>query len=355
MVSRICKYCWVVFEGWPQSKVCRNCLSIQRAKWWAASWSKMSDEDKKKRSKKMSDMLRCLRQNTNEFVEKKRIASRHKRYDWLSDERKKEITKKQIESNKKRYKESWKIKYKANWKWYTKWWEIKIVWLNQYRVNIYNLFKWKICKYCWEWYYGRNMWKDFCSKECYEKYRTEIWWIWIHKCKMCWKEFKPKRQKNSTYCSVQCANRDREVNHKVISDINLSRWKWLEWLWYTPFYEFPLWNLSYDIQIWDNILIEINPTAFHSSTYSPYWGKYIKGKMYHYDKTHYAINNWYKCINIRDWTTKDEVLDMINKDFIYEWEPNLRWCNHKTGELYNDKIKNKYTVWLYDSWNINFI
>ena len=355
MVGRVCKYCWTQFEWWYQSKVCPKCMSIQRAKWWKASRNKMSNDDKKKRIEKMVLGSKENLKIHNKAIQEKRLVSRYKWYNWLDAFTKQEIWKKKNAAREKKKKEKWKVRKTINGRYYTKNDKIFIVWFSKYTRDIYHILKSRICKYCWKWYYNRHMWKDFCSKECYEKYRTEIWWIWFHKCKMCWKEFKPRRIKNSTYCSVQCANRDREINHKVISDINLLWGKWLEWLWYTPFYEFPLWNLSYDIQIWDNILIEINPTVFHNSTYSPYWEKYIKEKRYHYNKTHYAIDNWYKCINIRDWTTKDEVLDMINKNFIYEWEPNLHWCNRKTGELYNDKIKNKYTVWLYDSWNIKFI
>lgn len=328
----ICNLCWKTFFWDFRAKHCPECNS-------------------KLRSENMSKMRKAFTKEQEE----KRLASWHKRYDWLSEEDKKEINKKQVNSNKKRYKESWKIKRTVKWKYYYRDWKIKFSWYHKYTRDISYVLKSNVCKYCWKWYYSRHMWKAFCSKGCYEKYRTEIWWIWIHKCKMCWKEFRPKRAINSTYCSVQCANRDREINHKVLSDINISRWEWLKTIWYTPFYEYPLWNLSYDIQIGENILIEVNTSAFHSSTYSPYWDKYIKEKMYHYNKTHYAIDNGYKCINIRDWTTKEEVKQMIEREFIYEWEPRLYWCNRKTGELYNDKVNNKYTVWIYDSWKVKFI
>lgn len=337
----------------PQSRKCPNvvCSICWKTFFWDNRAKHCPECNKSIRSKNMSNM----RKSFTKEQEDKRLASWHKRYDWLNEEDKIEINKKQVNSNKKRYKESWKIKKVIKWKYYYRDWKRRFSGLHKYTRSIFHILKSKVCKYCWEWYYSRHMWKDFCSKKCYEKYRTEIGWIWIHKCKMCWKEFKPKRTINSTYCSVQCANRDREKNHKTLSDINIYWWDWLKTLWYTPSYEYPLGKFSYDISIWNNILIEVNPSAFHSSTYSPYWDKYMKNKMYHYDKTHYAINNGYKCINIRDWTTKEEIIQMIENNFIYEWEPKLHWCNRRTGESYNNKTENKYAVWVYDSWNIKFI
>lgn len=352
---RVCKYCWIEFKWWPQSKVCPACMSIQKAKWWKASWSKMAEEDAVVRKKKASEMLKHTREINLSSREEKRVASRKIWHMSLTEWEKQKIINKQLNTKKQKRKKSWQIKKTIRWKHYYRNWKINFSGMYKYTRDICHILKSRICKYCWEGYYSRHMWKDFCSKQCYEKYRTEIWWIWIHKCKMCWKEFKPKRTINSTYCSVQCANRDREKNHKVLSDTNIYRWGWLKTLWYSPSYEFPLGKFSYDISIWNNILIEINPSAFHSSTYSPYWDKYIKNKMYHYNKTHYAINNGYKCINIRDWTTKDEIVKMLNTDFIYEWVPNLHWCNRKTGDHYDNKIKGRYIVWVYDSWNVKFI
>jgi len=331
----------------PRERTCITC-------WKTFMWDRRAKHCKECNSKSRSENMKNIRTALTYEQKQKAIEWWCKRYDWLPPEEKKKIRDKQIESNLKRMKDSWRIKSKSDGKRYTKNWKINVIWLKKYRVEIYNLFKWKICKCCWKWYYGRNTWKDFCSKECYEKYRAGIWWIWKKICKTCGKEFKPKRAKNSTYCSVQCANRDREINHKTVSDINIERSERLQSLWYSPFLEFPLWDYSYDIQIQGNILIEINPSVFHSFTYSPYWDKYKKDKMYHYNKTQFAIDNWYKCINIRDRTTKNDVLSMIKNDFIYEWAPNLLWCNRRTWELYDHQVEDKYTVWIYDSWTLVF-
>ena len=238
-------------------------------------------------------------------------------------------------------------------KYYRRWWHYRFSWLFEYTREIIHILKSKKCKYCWIQYHHRKMGKDFCSKECYERYRSEIGWIWIHRCKMCWKDFKPKRIKNSTYCSVQCANRDRELRHNIVSSVNLKRKLWFESLWHETHLEFPLWNLSYDIKVWDNILVEINPSSFHSRTRSPYWDKCKKDIMYHYNKTHYAIDNWYKCINIWDRTKEDDVIEMINKDFTYDWLPNLHRVNRKTWELSQDK-NNELIIGVYDCWDIVF-
>lgn len=286
--------------------------------------------------------------------EAKRVESRHKYYNSLSDEEKKELSRKRIEARKMNWEENNKFKQTLSWKYYTKNWIIKFSWFYKYTRDIIHTLKSRVCKYCGKWYYHRKMGKDFCSKECYERYRTEIGRIWIHKCKMCWKEFKPRRTKNSTYCSVQCANRDRELNHCIVSSINLRWNKRFESLWYETYLEFPLWELSYDIKVWDNILVEVNPSAFHSWTWSPYWDKYKKSKMYHYNKTHYAIDNWYKCINIWDRTKEEDVLEMINKDFVYEWPPNLHRVNRRTWELYEDKNDDEMVVGICDWWNIIF-
>ena len=45
---------------------------------------------------------------------------------------------------------------------------------------------------------------------------------------------------------------------------------------------------------------------------------------------------------------------MINKDFVYEWPPNLYWVNRRTWELYEDKNDNELVVGIYDWWSIIF-
>ena len=78
--------------------------------------------------------------------------------------------------------------------------------------------------------------------------------------------------------------------------------------------EFNLGKYSYDFKI-NNILIEINPTITHNSTWSPFD---IKDKKYHYNKTKYAADNGYRCINIWDWDDIDKIIYLLTpKEKIY--------------------------------------
>ena len=115
-------------------------------------------------------------------------------------------------------------------------------------------------------------------------------------------------------------------------------WENLKWenifidKWYSFLKEFPLWNYMYDFKI-NNTLIEINPYAWHNSTWVPNypWAK-IKDKYYHYNKTKYAIDGWYNIINIRDWIDKNTVLSLLNKTTHIKDAPTLHRYNPKSKE-----------------------
>ena len=94
--------------------------------------------------------------------------------------------------------------------------------------------------------------------------------------------------------------------------------------------EFVLGNYSYDFKV-DTILIEINPTITHNTLFSPY-GKH-KGidKNYHIQKTNYAKENGYQCINVWDWDDKDKVLNLLlPKQSIYARNCTLKEVDIKT-------------------------
>lgn len=76
--------------------------------------------------------------------------------------------------------------------------------------------------------------------------------------------------------------------------------------------EFLLENRWYDFKI-GQYLIEINPTATHNSTWSP-WNK-TEGldKYYHADKTDLATKNGYRCIHIWDWDDQNKIVDAFLK------------------------------------------
>lgn len=150
--------------------------------------------------------------------------------------------------------------------------------------------------------------------------------------------------------SSECIN-----SAKIISKINLKYKKILENAWYNVDMEYWFGRYSYDLKVWD-VLIEINPYAYHNSTRAPKW-KEIKPKSYHYNKYNFAKQNWYKCIMVRDWTNNEELLEMIEDvDFHYEWLERLIWYNNATGEHILDngfdegKMEARWFVKIYDCW-----
>lgn len=80
-------------------------------------------------------------------------------------------------------------------------------------------------------------------------------------------------------------------------------------------------NYSYDIEVKDtNIVIEINPTYTHNTTFGSEFRKHLKKSLekdYHYNKTLVAKENGYRCIHIWDWDDKSKIINMLKpKDVI---------------------------------------
>lgn len=73
--------------------------------------------------------------------------------------------------------------------------------------------------------------------------------------------------------------------------------------------EFKLGSYSYDFRVGD-ILIEIDPTATHNSTWHPFKGKGID-RNYHKSKTEYAKENNFRCIHIFDWDDKKKIISIL--------------------------------------------
>lgn len=82
--------------------------------------------------------------------------------------------------------------------------------------------------------------------------------------------------------------------------------------------EYRIGHCSYDLR-YKNLLIEINPSWSHNSTYGyallNKWStkNKPKGSLYHYSRTQNAINAGYHCITIWDWDDNDKVLNYIGK------------------------------------------
>jgi hypothetical protein len=86
--------------------------------------------------------------------------------------------------------------------------------------------------------------------------------------------------------------------------------------------EFNLKNFSYDIRLIDsNVLIEINPTYTHNTTFGTEFRGHRKPaltKEYHYKKTLEAKKNGYRCIHIFDWDNENKIINMLKpKEKVY--------------------------------------
>lgn len=76
--------------------------------------------------------------------------------------------------------------------------------------------------------------------------------------------------------------------------------------------EFVIGKYSYDFRV-GKILIEINPTVTHNSSYSPFPHRTPTPKNYHTDKTEVARENGYRCIHVWDWDDKDKIIALLKK------------------------------------------
>lgn len=90
--------------------------------------------------------------------------------------------------------------------------------------------------------------------------------------------------------------------------------------------EFSLEKYSYDFKV-GNILIEIDPTATHNSTWNPF-GNLIS-KTYHADKSNCAREHGYRCIHIFDWDNKEKIINLLKdgRETIYARNCEVRDVN----------------------------
>ena len=73
--------------------------------------------------------------------------------------------------------------------------------------------------------------------------------------------------------------------------------------------EFPIGKFSYDFKV-DNVLIEIDPTATHNSTWRPFHDTGLD-KNYHLNKTNVAKEHGFRCIHIFDWDDKQKIINLL--------------------------------------------
>jgi len=111
----------------------------------------------------------------------------------------------------------------------------------------------------------------------------------------------------------------RQNSYKTKSSKN-KYWQWLikEKFGIDMELEYRIGKCSYDLR-YKNLLIEINPTWSHNSTYGyallNKWStkNKPKGSLYHYSRAQNAIQHGYHCITVWDWDNIDKVLTYIGE------------------------------------------
>lgn len=79
--------------------------------------------------------------------------------------------------------------------------------------------------------------------------------------------------------------------------------------------EFHIDTFSYDFKV-GNFLIEINPTPYHNSTWSPFNNP--KDKSYHSKKTKVALGHGFRCIHVWDWDDKNKIISLLlHRETVY--------------------------------------
>ena len=113
--------------------------------------------------------------------------------------------------------------------------------------------------------------------------------------------------------------------------------------------EFLLGKYRYDFKI-GNILLELNPSITHNSTFSIYSSE-PRSKEYHYQKTLYATQEGYRCIHIWDWDDVSKIINLIKSSqrILYARKCEVREVNKQ------DTISfiNKYHLQGYTNSKIN--
>lgn len=80
--------------------------------------------------------------------------------------------------------------------------------------------------------------------------------------------------------------------------------------------EFVLNQYSFDFKV-QNTLIEINPTATHNSTWTPFGDHSGVDRLYHQSKMRVATDNGYKCVMLWDWDNIEQFIKSLLPRPIY--------------------------------------
>lgn len=100
--------------------------------------------------------------------------------------------------------------------------------------------------------------------------------------------------------------------------------------------EFVINRFAYDFKV-DNVLIEIDPSTTHNSTFGVFKND-AKDKNYHYNKSKLAEENGFRCIHVWDWDSNEKILSLISKkDNIYARKCSLKEVSKKECDTFLNK------------------
>lgn len=101
--------------------------------------------------------------------------------------------------------------------------------------------------------------------------------------------------------------------------------------------EFSLGSKSFDFKVKD-ILIEINPTITHNSTFSPFKNNKGQDPKYHQEKSILAETNGFRCIHVWDWDDKEKIINSLKtKKKIYARDCVIKELNKEDTDTFLNK------------------
>lgn len=99
--------------------------------------------------------------------------------------------------------------------------------------------------------------------------------------------------------------------------------------------EFRLDNYSYDFKI-ENILIEIDPTVTHNTTWSPF--NTAPKNDYHYLKSQCAKEHSFRCIHVFDWDDIDKIICLLKqRNKVFARECKIKEISKNTAQEFLEK------------------
>lgn len=101
--------------------------------------------------------------------------------------------------------------------------------------------------------------------------------------------------------------------------------------------EFPLEGYSYDFKV-GNILIEVDPSSSHNSTWGLYGEADKKPMDYHKKKTETAMKHGYRCIHVFDWDNFSSIVQLlVDRPRIYARKCSVKEVDKQTAQEFIEK------------------